>query len=319
MPGVSTTTLLAVFAGTALLFAAIWIVVSWWLERSRTRLVRVQSSEDSDPSLLLDNLYAHGGHFPWWERLRRTAADRMERTELGLTTVEGLAIVLFCGVVLAAIVFFWRFEADESWMAVPAFFIGAALPVGFFLLRQRAWRRHLQDQLPDTLFLMARSLRAGLSIDQAIGVIGEHGVAPLSREFGRMHRQLELGLALQQVLRIEADRLRLVDFSVFASVLSLHRSTGGNLAVIMDRLAHTTRDHNQLRGYYRTATSLGRYGNIILFLMAAGLIAYLGFFQRDLAAHYFETPAGLILFATGLSLLLGALVVLYFLVRRDDV
>jgi len=115
-----------------------------------------------------------------------------------------------------------------------------------------------------------------------------------------------------------ADRLGLVDFSVFASVLSLHRTTGGNLAVLMDRLAQSTRDHNQLRGHYRSATSLGRYGNILVFCMAAGLIGYLCFFQRDLAAQYFETTTGLVLFAIGVALMLGAMVVLYFLVRRDD-
>jgi len=299
------------------MFGAIWLFVSWWLERSRTRLARVRP-EDSDPTILLDNVYSRGGGFGWWEGFRRSAADRLERTELGMTPAEGLAILLFCGVILAAIFFFWRSEAEESWMAIPAFFVGAGLPFGYFLLRQRAWRRRIQDQLPDTLFLMARSLRAGLSIDQAMAVIGQHGVVPLSREFSRMHRQLELGLALHQVLKMTADRLNLVDFSVFASVLSLHRTTGGNLAVLMDRLAHTTRDHNQLRGHYRTATSLGRYGNIVVFLMAAGLISYLGFFQRDLASQYFESTTGIILFAVGLSLLLGAMVVLYFLVRRDD-
>jgi tight adherence protein B len=317
MTGVPLTTLLLAFAGTALMFAAVWIFVSWWLGRRGTGAARIRA-EDSDPTLVLDNVYARGGQAGWWENFRRSASDRLERTELGMTLAEGLAVVFFCGVILAAIVFFWRYEAEESWMAIPAFFIGAAIPFGYFLLRQRAWRRRMQDQLPDTLFLLARSLRAGLSIDQSVGVIGEHGVAPLSREFGRMHRQLELGLALPQVLKITADRLRLVDFSVFASVLSLHRITGGNLAVIMDRLAHTTRDHNQLRGYYRSTTSLGRYGNVIVFVMAASLIAYLCFFQRELAANYFDSPTGIGLFALGMCLLLGALVVLYFLIRRDD-
>jgi tight adherence protein B len=317
MPGVPLLTLLAIFTGTVLMFGAIWIFVSWWLQRNRSQTERLRPT-DSDPTLVLDNVYSRGVTPTWWESIRRTMADRLERTELGMAPFEAFAVVLFCGVILAAIVYFWRYEADESWMAIPAFFIGAAIPLGYLALKQRAWRRKMQDQLPDTLFLMARSLRAGLSIDQAVGVIGEHGVAPMSREFNRMHRQMELGLALNQVLKLTADRLRLVDFSVFASVLSLHRTTGGNLAILMDRLAHTTRDHNQLRGVYRTATSLGRYGNIILFLMAAGLIAYLGFFQRDLAANYFESTTGLILFAVGASLLLGSMIVLYFLVRRDD-
>jgi tight adherence protein B len=318
MPGgVPIGVLLAVFLATALLFGAIWLFVSWWMERNRARQARIRQ-EDSDPTLLLDDVYGGRGRFGWWGNLQRKAADRMERSDLGLTAAEGLAIILFSGVILAALFFFWRYEAEESWMAIPAFIIGAAIPLGYFVLRQRAWRRRLQDQLPDTLFLMARSLRAGLSIDQAIGVIGQHGVAPISREFARMHRQMDLGLALHQVLKMTADRLNLVDFSVFASVLSLHRTTGGNLPVLMDRLAHTTRDHNQLRGHYRSATSLGRYGNILVFLMATGLIAYLGFFHRDLASQYFETTTGTVLFAVGVALLLGSMIVYYFLVRRDD-
>jgi tight adherence protein B len=319
MSGVPIPVLLAAFAGAACLFIAIWVFVSMWLQRGRARVERMRPAEDSDPTIVLDDLYGTGGRFTWWERFRRTATERLERAEVGLNLAEGLAIVLFCGVILAAAVYFWRNEEDESWMAMPAFLIGAAVPLGYFMLRQRAWRRHLQDQLPDMLFLMARSLRAGMSIDQSIGVIGEHGTAPLSREFARMHRQLDLGLALPQVLRIAADRLQLVDFSVFASVLSLHRTTGGNLAVLMDRLAHSTRDHNQLRGHYRTATALGRWGNILIFIMGTALIAYICFFQRDLASQYFETPAGITLFVIGLGLMLGAVVAFYFLVRRDDI
>jgi tight adherence protein B len=319
MPEVPVSMLLLAFAGAALLFVSIWIFVSWWLQRGQRRVARVLPAEDSDHTIVLDDLYAGGGRFGSWERFRRAAAERLDRTELGLTPAEAVAVILFCGVVLAACVFFWRYEEDESWLALPAFFIGAGIPFAFLVIRQQTWRRHLQDQLPDMLFLLARSLRAGMSIDQSIGVLGEHGVAPMSREFARMHRQLELGLALPQVMRIAADRLRLVDFSVFASILSLHRSTGGNLAAIMDRLAHTTRDHNQLRAQYRTATSLGRYSNVIIFCIAAAGIGYLCFFQRELAEHYFETSAGLSLFAIGLGLLLGAVAVFYFLIRKDDI
>ncbi len=108
MPAVPITTLLAVFIGTGLMFAAIWIFVSLWLERGRTQLARVRPGEDSDPTITLDSLYAGGANATWWDRFRRGAAERMERTELRLTLVEGVGIVLFSGVILAAIFFFWR-------------------------------------------------------------------------------------------------------------------------------------------------------------------------------------------------------------------
>lgn len=319
MPPITTTTLFAVFAATALLFVSLWILATWWVNRRRAVMQRrMHPADDSDPTILLDDVVG-GGRGGWWPRFRRTSAERLERTELGLEPAEALAAILLCGGVLAAVFFFWRDQYDEGWMAVPAFFVGAGVPLAFLLWRQRAWRRRLQDQLPDMLFLLARSLRAGMSIDQSIGVLGEHGVAPLSREFARMHRQLELGLALPQVLKAEAGRVHLVDFSVFASVLSLHRATGGNLPVIMDRLAQTTRDHNQLRGYFRTTTALGRFSTAIIFALVSVVIFYLCFFERDLAAHYFDSAAGFTLFLIGMGMQVLALLVLMVLLRRDEV
>jgi Flp pilus assembly protein TadB len=319
MPPITTTTLFAVFLATALLFAAFWILATWWVNRSRVALRRrIGSPDDSDPTILLDEMVG-GGRGPWWARLWHSLGERMERTELGFSAAEALAIILLCGGVLAAGFFFWRQDEGEAWLAIPAFLVGAAVPLGFFLWRQRSWRRRLQDQLPDMIFLMARSLRAGMSIDQSMGVMGKHGVAPLSREFARMHRQLELGLALPQVLKSEADRLNLVDFSVFASVLSLHRSTGGNLPVIMDRLAETTRDHNQMRGHYRTATALGRFSTAIIFALVSIVVFYLFFFERDLASRYFDSTTGLTLFLIGMGMQVLALVALMILLRRDEV
>jgi tight adherence protein B len=316
MPEFTTTTMLAVFVATAALFGAMWIGVSWWLSRRREVLARRMRAPDSDTTIVLDDVLANRS---WWQRANRQVQERLERADMGFTPPEALAIVLFCGSVLAAAVFFWRYEEDEAWQAIPAFIIGAAIPLVFFWWRQRVWRRKLQEQLPDMIFLLARSLRAGMSMDQSIRVLGEHGVAPLSREFARMHRQLDLGLALPQVLQTSADRIRLVDFSVFASVLSLHRATGGNLPVIMDRLAHTTREHNQMRGHYRTATALGRVSNIIIVVLVCVMLFYLWFFQRDLANHYFETAAGLTMFAVAMALELIGMGLLFYFWQKEEV
>ena len=135
---------------------------------------------------------------------------------------------------------------------------------------------------------MARSLRAGLSIDQTIGIIGEHGVAPLLREFARMHRQLELGLALNQVLKMSSERMRAGRFQR----LRLSPQSAPH-----DRRQPARADGSPGPQHARPQPAarplshrdaLGRYGNVILFLMAAGLIAYLGFFQRDLAGELFR-------------------------------
>jgi tight adherence protein B len=246
-------------------------------------------------------------------------ARMVERTGLDMNTSLALGIIVLFGVILAGAAFIWRGET-EPWITLPAFFLGCAIPLVFFLWRQRVWRRTMQNQLPDALYLLARSVRAGRSIDQGLQLVGEAGVQPLAREFARLHRQLELGLSLSQALQITANRIGLVDFNVFASVLSLHRGTGGNLPTILDRVAASTRDRNQFEGQYRAATVLGRYCSAFIVMLACFIIFYLFFFQREWAMKFFDTRysyAGLYLFCGAIALeILGAIVLVWFL-RHD--
>ncbi|HZT79839.1 MAG TPA: type II secretion system F family protein [Gemmataceae bacterium] len=307
---------LAAFGGAAVLFIAAWVLISTRLARKREEMRR-RFGEGSEPVLTLTPPAGRDGGL-----LRRFDAGFQEmiaRTGLDMDAALALGLVLFCGVALAATVFVWRYE-EEPWLAFPAFFLGAAVPLVFFWWRQQVWRRTLQGQLPDALFLLARSMRAGRSIDQAMQLVGEQGVAPLSKEFARMHQQMELGLSLGQALQIAARRLNLVDFNVFASVLSLHRSTGGNLPVILDRLANATRDRNQFEGQYRAATVLGRYSAAFIVSLACVILVYLFFFQRDWATRFFDVSqgyTGVFLFCLALGLELAGGLLLYLFLKHD--
>ena len=112
----------------------------------------------------------------------------------------------------------------------------------------------------------------------------------------------------------------LVDFNVFASVLSLHRSTGGNLPIILDRLAAATRDRNQFEGQYRAATVLGRYSAAFIIFMVLVILVFLSFFQRDWFLRFFDVSlgyTGLMLFLSAITLeVLGGLL-LYWFMKRD--
>jgi tight adherence protein B len=298
---------LYVFGALLFLFIAVWYLVHTVRTQQRREQQRRLGTE-SDATLLLPPV-----EDGWASRFDLGFSNLVSRTGLEIEPALALGIVLFFGVAAATVVYIWRMDI-EPWLAIPAFFIGAAIPLVYFVWRQGYWRRLLADQLPDALYLLARSIRAGRSVDQAFQLIGEQGVPPLSREFARMHRQLELGLPLAQVLHSTARRLNIPDFSVFASVVSLHRTTGGNLPLLLDRLAATTRDRNQFERQYRAATVLGRYSAAFIALMAVIVLFYFFFFQRDMAHRYFETTTGITLFATAMCLeLAGFLLLLWFL------
>jgi tight adherence protein B len=315
MPQETLIPFIAIFGGVALAFLATWMIVSAVMNRRREEMRRRMTSGDSEPSITM----TPPPPTTLGKRVDVGFQTMIERTGLDIDTSLALGMILFFGVVLAAVVFVWRYE-EEAWLAIPAFFVGAAVPLVFFLWRQRVWRRRLQDQLPDALYLLARSVRAGRSVDQAFQLIGDQGVPPLSREFARMHRQMELGLSLSQVLQATARRLGLVDFNVFASVLSLHRITGGNLPVILDRLAAATRDRNQFEGQYRAATVLGRYSAAFIVSLAVFIMLYLFFFQRDYMMRFFDVSQsyiGVILFCTAMALEILGIMVLFWFLKYD--
>jgi Flp pilus assembly protein TadB len=319
---------LQTFIPLAIVFAAVMVVFlgGWWLinrqlaKRREELNRRMSAGVDSDPALFLDDYVGKptepgffGGILSGFDRF-------IERTGLDLLPQTAFAMIVLAGATFALAVFIWRAvegHFNETWLAIPAFLLGTLVPVVFFAWRIRVWRRALKTQLPDVFYLVARSLRAGRSIDQAIQLVGEQGVPPLSKEFARIHRQLELGLALGPALRNAAMRLNLVDFNVFASIVSLHRTTGGNLPIILDRLASATRDHNHFEGQYRAATVLGRYSATFIAGIAVFILIYLFFYQREWAMRFFETTNGIMIFCTGLAMEIGGAVLMLWLVRHE--
>jgi Flp pilus assembly protein TadB len=294
-----------------------WFFFQWLFSRRRREYERrFHGHSDSEVSLTLEEALPGARPKTRTERVDRGFEDMITRTGLDLDAAMALAIIVLCGLIPAGIMFVWRNE-EEPWLAIPAFFLGMLVPLIFFMWRQGVWRRTMQNQLPDVFFLLARSLRAGRSIDQAIQLVGTQGVPPLSREFNRMYRQMELGLPLNQVLVGASKRLRLIDFNVFASVIDLHRSTGGNLPVILDRLASATRDHNQFEGQYRAASVLGRYSAAFITGLALFILFYFFMFQREMALRFFESTVGVFLFCLAVTFEVCGILLLFFLLRHE--
>lgn len=312
LPVIATTAMVAMIA------FALWFSVSSYLARRREETRRRMAPADSEEAEGLLLRSPHGGSTSpgragWNFKLM------IERTGLELTPAAAFGLMLLCGVILGGIAFVTRMDA-EPWLAAPAFLLGMAIPFAFYIWQQGHWRRTLQQQLPDMIFLLARSLRAGRSLEQAIGFVGDSGVPPLAREFSRMHRQLDLGIPLDQVVRGAAERVHLADFYVFSSVLSLHRTTGGNLPVLLDRLAVATRDRTHFEGQYRAATILGRTSTGFIACMVGVILFYLFFFQRDWAMRFFDTThgyTGIYLLATAAVLELSGLILLAWMLQHD--
>jgi tight adherence protein B len=284
------------FQTLAILFAILVGVVTltllllagaWW-ERRRARWKRRLNGVGPEEPETLPSLVPEAPK-SWSDRLDQGFDNMIQRTGLEVDSSQALGFMTLVGVALGGALFVWR---GEPWLAVLGLVVGSGGVLLYYWIRRNRYHRQLQDQLPDTFYLMARSLRTGMSLEQVIALVGDQGTRPLAGEFKRCAGQLELGLSVAAGLQLMAKRLRLLDFDAFVSTVMLYQTTGGNLPQLLDRLAAGARDRNQFRNYFLSATAYGRVMAIALALAAPLLLLAYAIFQPDFSRPFFQSVTG---------------------------
>lgn len=125
------------------------------------------------------------------------------------------------------------FGAD--WIVALGFLLlGATLPY-LFVRRAKGKRLALfEKQLSDALMIMGNCLRTGLSFQQAITSIASDMPEPISKEFARVAKEVQLGVTLERALENMVERLGSKDFMLIVAAVLIQRQVGGNLSEILD-------------------------------------------------------------------------------------
>jgi tight adherence protein B len=195
-------------------------------------------------------------------------------------------------------------------LACAAFAVGALIP--YVLLRTRRARRlkAFNTALPDAIDLMARSLRAGHSMNSSIELIAEQSPEPLASEFIQVYQQQRLGLQFRDALLQMGTRIPSRDLQFLITAILVQKETGGDLTEILDRTAHVIRDRIRIEGEVRTHTAQGRLTGWILGLLPIILLVMINIASPGYSSVLFHDPTGQkLLYAGGILILLGGLII----------
>ena len=173
----------------------------------------------------------------------------------------------------------------------------AALLVGIMPLFAMSWIRKRRmgkfgSQLPAALDLMSQALRAGQSLPAGIQLVGTQMSAPLGPEFHRAFEQQNLGMTLPDSLKAMTERIPNLDLRFFVTAVILQRQTGGDLAEILDKISHLTRERFQIRGQIQALTGEGRISGIVLLGLPPILFGVMLKLNYDYVMMLFEDPMG---------------------------
>ncbi len=180
-----------------------------------------------------------------------------------------------------------------------------------YILRRKKKRLHkFEEQFPDSLEFVARSMRAGHAFSVSLEMLHKEFQEPLASEFRRTFDEHNLGLPLEVALQKLAKRVPLMDLQFFVSAVMLQQRTGGNLAELLDKLAHVIRERFKLRGRIKTVSAHGRMTGMALSLIPLGVAGIMFYVNRESMTFFINDETGRLMMGAAAGLqLLGYLVI----------
>ena len=149
--------------------------------------------------------------------------------------------------------------------------VGLFAPIGFLRHKRNSRTKRFEEQFPEALDLLSRAIRAGHAFQTAMGMVADELEDPVGPEFKKSFDQQNFGLPIRDALNQLAERMPLLDVRFFVTAVLIQRDTGGNLAEILDNLAHVVRERFKIRRQVRVHTAHGRFTGWVLMALPAAL------------------------------------------------
>lgn len=193
--------------------------------------------------------------------LARTIRRRVEASGVNITPSRfvlltvALCVSGFCAVLI------WQ---ENALAALLAALLLLPVPFGYLGYKKQRRSQLFDEQLPDALTMVARSLRAGHSLASAVELISEEMPEPAGGLFKIAYEQQKFGVRMADALRALSGKIDSVDFNFFVTIVRINSDTGGNLSEVLDKLAETIRSRMQIRRQVDVYTAEGRMSGYIL-------------------------------------------------------
>jgi len=188
--------------------------------------------------------------------------------------LASMMLALVCSVVALAV-----FKQPFAWPL--AAIAGAMMPWLWLRHRRSSRMKRFEEQFPEALDLLSRAIRAGHAFQTAMGMCADELPAPVGAEFKKSFDQQNFGLPLKDTLHEMTERVPILDVKFFVTAVLIQRETGGNLAEILDNLAHVVRERFKILRQVRVHTAHGRFTGYVLMALPAALGIVLSFINPE--------------------------------------
>ncbi len=231
----------------------------------------------------------------------------LAQADVAMTPTQFVAITL--GLIAASVLICSFAAVPIVFLPIVAGCLGICPFLYVFIKRKRRMAAFTR-QLPDALELISRALRAGHSLSSGFSLVGDEMSEPISIEFARCFEEQNLGISLEEALEGMTDRVPNLDLRFFATAVILQRTTGGDLAEILDKIGTLIRERFKIWGQIQALTGEGRLSGIVLLALPPVLFIVMYRLNPEYTMVLFTDPIGQWMLGGAVALqLVGAMVI----------
>lgn len=210
-------------------------------------------------------------------------AEKAQKAAIAFTPKQlimimvGVSVIAFLGLTIGT-------SASPAVRAVAA--VGIGVGGVYFWINKKAKKRMsmFEEQLPDAVELMVRSLRVGHPFSSAIQIVSKEAEDPLATEFGIIADECAYGRDVGEALKDMAERLDMQDLRFLAVAVTIQQQSGGNLAEVLAGLAKVIRARFRLFRRVKAITAEAQWSG--KFLSGFPLFCLVGMLAKD--PHYYD-------------------------------
>jgi len=223
-------------------------------------------------------------------------------------TVGGLLLFMAAAFTIAAYLVWLRTRS-----LLFSILFGAAigfLPIAYVLFKRAKRFKQFEEELPGALDLMVSALRVGQSLNSALSLVAKECPDPIGAEFRICFDEQNFGLELRAAMTNMLVRAPLQDLRLVVTAILIQKESGGNLAEVLEKSSHVTRERFRVKREIKTRTAQGRMTGWVLTCLPIGLGIFLFFVNPKLMSVLWTHPIGVkLLWAAGSMMVLGSAII----------
>ncbi len=216
----------------------------------------------------------------------------MARADLKLTVAEFIGLKILSTAIGFGIGTFLGRDFKQFALVVGLLVGVLGMYVPDIMVKRRGNNRikKFNNQLGDTVTLAANALRSGNSFLQSMELISKEAPSPIADEFQRVLREVSLGLSVKEALANMLRRTPSDDLDLLITAINIQQEVGGNLAQVLDNIAHTIRERVRIKGEIKVLTAQQQYAGYIISGMPIALAGVLMLIAPTFMTKMFVWP-----------------------------